>query len=422
MSRPVTWSIPKAFVATCFSLLALGVAAYPQHNPKDVQPFRIALSDGLPHMYALLRQSRLPQEEEYPGVADTAGVDLDVLKTLQGAWLKDFNWRREEREMNSFKHFTTEIEGLTVHFIHERSADPDAIPIILNHGWPGSFLEFTPIIRNLTSSATTSSGKPVSFHVIVPSLPGFAFSSPPPANWTIEDTARIQHTLMVDILGYRQFAVHGTDWGSAPSYALYADYSNATRAAHFTFLPFVTYTADQLAAANISLQGTLEQKEERLTEEWLTTGNAYILDQTTKASRLALYDNPLGQLAWIGEKFIKWSDPRQGTGPSLLTYNEILRSTSLYYLTRSFVSSVYVYFQNPHGFRTEYTKPATDAPMLFSAFGYNIGFWPRALVQKVGNLVSYRNHEFGGHFAGLDNPPALIADLREIGEYWNRTV
>jgi pimeloyl-ACP methyl ester carboxylesterase len=135
--------------------------------------------------------------------------------------------------------FTSNIEGLILHFIHERSSDPHAIPLLLNHGWPGSFLEFTPIIKELTKVATTSTGKPISFHVVVPSLPGFAFSSAPPANWTLEDTARIQHTLMTQILGYKEFATHGTDYGSGPAYTLYANYSRSTRAAHFTFIPFL---------------------------------------------------------------------------------------------------------------------------------------------------------------------------------------
>lgn len=114
------------------------------------------------------------------------------------------------------------------------------------------------------------------------------------------------------------------------------------------------------------------------------------------------------------------SDPRAGTGPSKLDHNEILRSVSLYCLTRSFVSSVFMYFQNAvtGGFRQNYTKAMTDAPMLYSAFKYNVGFWPPDAVAKVGNLVGYFNHDFGGHFPGVDNPSALVQDLREIGKYW----
>ncbi|KAK6432046.1 hypothetical protein LTR95_011789 [Oleoguttula sp. CCFEE 5521] len=275
----------KALLAVSLVLLAASTAAHAHHNSTAVRPFRIDPSVGLSHMYNLLRQSHLPKEEEYPGVADTAGIDLDVLRGLQDQWLGKFDWKWEEAEMNSFKHFTTEIEGLTVHFIHELSSDPDAIPVILNHGWPGSFSEFTPIIKDLTSSAVTSTGKPISLHVIVPSLPGFAFSSKPPANWTVEDTARIQHTLMVDVLGYGQFAVHGTDWGCAPSYTLYANYSDATRAAHLTFLPFLPYSSAQLAAADITLDSALQRDEQQRTEQWSATGNAYYLEQLTKASQ-----------------------------------------------------------------------------------------------------------------------------------------
>jgi hypothetical protein len=156
---------------------------------------------------------------------------------------------------------------------------------------------------------------------------------------------------------------------------------------------------------------------------------------------LALYDNPVGQLAWIGGSTKLWSDPRAGTGPSKLTHTAILTTVSLYYLTGSFQSSVWQYARNGGAFRTEYTKPPTDAPMLYSIYAYNILMFPEEYVEKVGNLVSYKGalglcgrcwscgddtkielgfseHDFGGHFAGLDNPPALIEDIREMGLYF----
>ncbi|PVH93144.1 alpha/beta-hydrolase [Periconia macrospinosa] len=394
-----------------------------QSQITNIHPFIVDLSAGVPRMRELVQNTRLPKDPEYPYLASSAGIDLDVLKFLRAEWLSKFDWQKEQDEMNRLKHFTSSIEGLTLHFIHERSSDPDAIPLLLNHGWPGSFLEFTPIIKELTQSAKTSTGKRVSFHIVVPSLPGFAFSSAPPANWTLEDTARVQHTLMTEILGYERFATHGTDYGSGPAYTLYANYSQSTRAAHFTFVPFLPLLPEQLAESNITLNGSLEKAEQSNALVWRTTGSAYFSEQATKPNTvgLALYDNPVGQLAWMGEKFISWSDPRQGTGPSLLTHNEILRSVSLFYLTNSFLSSVFTYFQNPTTFTTVYTKAKTDAPMLFSAFQYNVGFWPPALLEKIGNLVFYRNHEFGGHFAGVDNPMALIDDLREIANYWNNT-
>lgn len=186
-----------------------------------------------------------------------------------------------DKILNRYSHYTVEIESLNIHFIHEKSTDPDAIPLILNHGWPGSFLEFLPVITPLTQPANTSAGKPVSFHVVVPSLPGFAFSSAPPANWTVDDTARAFNTLMTDILGYKTYATHGTDWGSAVAYSLYDGFNDTVRAGHFTFLPFAPPTADQIAAANISLS-PLEEAEEATTTDYIGSGIGYNVEQSTK--------------------------------------------------------------------------------------------------------------------------------------------
>ncbi|KAE8165213.1 alpha/beta-hydrolase [Aspergillus tamarii] len=390
-----------------------------KNNTYDLHPFHVDIASGVPRMLDQIRNTELPEQFPYSGVGASLGIGLDDLKTLRTEWMTDFNWEREQDSMNELKHFTAAIEGLTIHFVHEKANASNAIPLLLIHGWPGSFLEFAPIIDQLTEEAQTSTGKPVSFNIVIPSLPGFAFSSPPPVNWTIQDTARVFNTLMTDILGYDTYAIHGTDWGSTIAYILYDQYNKTIGAAHFAFLPFYPESPDRLAAEDITLS-ELEKVEEQNAMNWAGTGDGYFVEQTTKPNTigLALQDNPVGQLAWIGEKLMNWSDPNAGTSPSLLNHNEILRSISLYYLTGTFASSVLIYSQNPNTWRTEYSKAHTDAPMLFSAFKYNVAFWPTRLVAKVGNLVLYRNHDFGGHFPGLDNPPALLDDLREIGTFW----
>ncbi|KAJ5753576.1 alpha/beta-hydrolase [Penicillium nucicola] len=388
-------------------------------NASKAQPFKIDLSSRLPRMFDLIRGTQLPTQLSYSGPGSSTGIDLSDLKSLRTEWLTNFDWKTEQKSLNKFAHYKANIEGLNIHFIHEKSGASDAIPLLLLHGWPGSFLEFIPIINDLTEQAKTISGKKVSFDVIVPSLPGFAFSSAPPTNWTVEDTARVFNTLLTDVLGYDAYAVFGTDWGSGVAYALYDGFNATVRAAHLAFLPFFPPTQEELTAENITLT-PLGEFEEANTVEWSNTGTGYFVEQTTKPTTigLALYDSPVGQLAWIGEKFLNWSDPNAGHFPSVLTHNEILRSVSLYYLTESFASSVMIYAQNPHGFSTVYTRANNDAPLLFSAFKYNVGFWPPALVAKVGNLVYYKNNDAGGHFPGIDNPPALLNDLREIGTYW----
>ncbi|KAK4034784.1 Alpha/Beta hydrolase protein [Parachaetomium inaequale] len=390
------------------------------HNGLDIQPFTIDLTDRVPHMLDLVKKTQLPATEEPAFPGDQAGISLATLKSLRHDWANSFSWEKEQAILNGYNHFTTTIENLTVHFLHHKSSQPNAIPLILNHGWPGSFLEFLPVIDQLTKKAKTSTGRPVAFDVVVPSLPGYAFSSAPPKNWTAAGTARIFHTLMTQGLGYERYATSSTDLGSVVSYSLYETYNTSVRAAHFTMIPFYPLTAEQVAAQNI----TLSPAEQAQLDRWMemvATGNAYYYVQTTKPNTigLALQDNPVGQLAWIGEKFTAWSDPRAGTGPSVLTHHEMLRGVSLYYLTRSFLSSIYMYAQNPDGFRLDYARrAATDAPMLFSGFAYNPTFWPRQFVERVGNLVLYKSHEFGGHFPGLDNPPALVSDIREIGNVW----
>ncbi|KAF5532794.1 epoxide hydrolase [Fusarium mexicanum] len=353
-----------------------------------LKPFTVDLSDGVPHMIDLAKRTKLPTNGDY--FDPNAGIGLETLQSLRKQLIEDFNWDSEQQKLNKFHHFTAEIENQTIHFIHQKSHNPHAIPLVLNHGWPGSFLEFIPLIDKLKDD----------FHIIIPSLPGFAFSSAPPPTWTVDDTARVFNTLMTKVLGYTNYAVYGTDWGSGVAYSLYANFNTSVRLAHLSFLPFVTLNRTQLTAEGIKLS-PLEEFEAQRAEEWATTGNGYYLEQTTKPNTigLSLYDNPVGQLSWIAEKLIVFA---------------------FSYLTKSFASSVYIYYSNPKGFMTNYTKAETDAPLLFSGFKYNVGFWPRELVGRVGNLVSYKNHEFGGHFPGLDNPVALAEDLEDIKKYWGR--
>ncbi|KAL6695663.1 Alpha/Beta hydrolase protein [Trichoderma pleuroticola] len=394
-------------------------------EPPNVRPVKLDFTRHVPHMLDLIKGTRLPSTELQtakmgPNNTLLTGMPLLILQQLHNEWTTSFDWEKEQNSINKYHQFIAKIDGPDVHFVHEKSEDPNAIPIILLHGWPGSFLEMLPLVDLLVRDNSAKASKHTSFNVVIPSLPGFALSSPAPDGWTTSDTADIFNKLMTEVLGYKTYAVHGTDWGCVVGYDLYDRFNKTVRATHLTFLPFTPLDTEQLAAVNITLSPEEVVQENRYLE-WAATGNAYFSEQATKPNTigLSLYDNPVGQLAWIAEKIISWSDPRQGTGPSLITHNEILRHVSLYYLSQSFISSVYIYYQNPNGFTTNYTKAKTDAPLLFSNFQYNVFFWPKALVETVGNLVDYSSQEFGGHFPSLDNPPALADDIRKIGKYWH---
>ncbi|KAJ7761014.1 Alpha/Beta hydrolase protein [Mycena metata] len=385
----------------------------------DVKPFKIDLSAEVPRLKFLVNNTRLPAKALYPSIGEEEGTGLGFLRDLQTQWLTSFDWEAQQAELNQFQQFTVDIEGQTVHFVHEKSEDPNAIPLVLLHGWPGSFHEFLPVIKPLTESSLVN-GTNVSYNVVVPGLPGFLFSSPPPLNWTVADTARIFNTLMTDVLGYETYAVHGTDWGCGVGYSLYSDFNSTVRALQLVLLPFLPLSPEEIAANNITLTAVEEVSEQRAVA-WTTSDWGYFKEQSTKPNDLglALYDSPVGQLAWIAGKYKRWSDPRAGTPPSVLDHTAILTAVSLYYLTDSFLSSIWIYEQNPNVLNPVYSKAPTDAPLLFSQYEYSIGFWPEQYVAKVGNLVSYTVHDFGGHWAGLDNPPALIGDLRAMAPYFS---
>ncbi|KAJ7368998.1 Alpha/Beta hydrolase protein [Mycena albidolilacea] len=393
-------------------------------NTFAVKPFRIDLGSEIPRLKSLVKNTRLPAKDLSPGDVGSdkisyKGLSLDSLRGLQTDWVENFDWETQQAELNQFSHYTVVIEEQTVHFVHQKSKDPDAIPVILLHGWPGSFHEFSPIIKTLTESWTSAFGKNVSYNVVVPSLPGFVFSSVPPANWTLDDTARIYNTLMTDVLGYSTYTLHATDWGSVLGYSLYSSFNTTVRGAHLVMIPFPSPSPEEIVANNITLSDVQKVAQQRAID-WSSTNGGYYTEQTTKPNDigLALYDSPVGQLAWIAAIMKLASDPRAGTPPSVLDNTAILTSVSLYYLTESFLSSVWIYAQNANSLHFVYTKPPTDAPLLFSLFEYNPAFWPEEYVAKIGNLVSYKVHDFGGHFAGLDNPPALIGDIREMGLYF----
>ncbi len=175
------------------------------------------------------------------------------------------------------------IEGLTIHFVHKVSQDPDAIPLLLTHGWPGSFMEFLPVIDPLTQKANTSSDKPVSFNVVVPSLPGIAFSTSGPGDWTLEDTARVFSTLMTDVLGYKTFAAHGTSNGAVLTFSLYDKFNTTTRAVHLPLLPFYSSIPEEIAALEIELS-PLEQFEHERAMNWTFNGTSYASVQILRVS------------------------------------------------------------------------------------------------------------------------------------------
>ncbi|PKK44349.1 hypothetical protein CI102_10297 [Trichoderma harzianum] len=237
-------------------------------------------------MLDLVKATHLPSTELQtakmgPNNTLLTGMPLAILQQLQIEWITSFDWEKEQNSINKYHQFIAKIDGQDIHFVHEKSEDPNAIPIILLHGWPGSFLEMLPLVDLLVRDNSATTSKHTSFSVVIPSLPGFALSSPAPDSWTTSDTANIFNKLMTEVLGYKTYAVHRTDWGCVVGYDLYDRFNKTVRAIHLSFLPFTPLDTEQLAAANITLSPREVVQENRYLE-WASTGNAYFSEQATK--------------------------------------------------------------------------------------------------------------------------------------------
>ncbi|KAF8334602.1 Alpha/Beta hydrolase protein [Cantharellus anzutake] len=341
------------------------------------------------------------------------GVNLKQLKDWKAA-LEKLDVHKLEEEIKQFEHYTARIEDCRVHFIHERSGNPNAVPILILHGWPGTFWDFKKIIKPLAHPIDPNHP---SFHVVAPSLPGYGFSSlPRTRKFTTVDIARIFDTLMTKVLGYSRYFGQGGDWGAHILRATAEHHSDNAPFIHFNmfYCAEPNWVADAEKGRFWGLNET-EINALRRADEFIEFGKGYSAIQSTKA-RYTVGVSPLALLAYIGEKMQAWSDP------DLWDVNNLLETVAIYYFTESFHTSVMIYLQNDD-IRAAFVSPSSwgklKSKLGISAFPYEIVIHPRSWIENCGSVVQYNTHTRGGHFPALDNPDALIADLRElITAYW----
>ncbi|CEL59895.1 Putative epoxide hydrolase OS=Stigmatella aurantiaca (strain DW4/3-1) GN=STAUR_4299 PE=3 SV=2 [Rhizoctonia solani AG-1 IB] len=261
----------------------------------NVKPFKVNLSSRVSHLKELVKSTELP-EASVLGQAG-AGIELAWLKDRQKEWLEKYDWEKEQSAMNKFNHSTVDIGDMTVHFIHQRSSDPNAIPLLLTHGWPGSFYEFHEVIGPLSNPGSESS---TSFHVVVPSLPGIGFTSPAPQGWSLNNTAALFNTLLTEVLGYESYVATGGDWGCVVTWGLHNRHADHVKAVLYTGLvPQVgpTYDAlksDPLFGDKVDSLSDLQLQRLRHNPVFTSEAFGYFIQQTNRPATigLALYDNP----------------------------------------------------------------------------------------------------------------------------------
>ena len=381
-----------------------------ENGEKVVMPFKITIPDeAIDDLNRRLSSTRLP--DQLGGVSWEYGTELGALSDLITYWREDFDWRTQEAKLNSFDQFMVTVEGTNIHTIHQRSANAEAIPLLLVHGWPGSIAEFHKLIGPLTDPESHGGDSADSYHVIAPSLPGFGFSQAPTEPGMSPERIALLLAGLMQTLGYERYAIAGGDWGAV---------INSHHANHFP---------ERLIGlhSNMILAGPPEDKSQRenvtASEAELrkTRGDymrgelAYQQIQATKPQSLgyALNDSPAGLAAWILEKFHGWTDMPQGAEGNLddfFSKDELLTNISIYWFTESITSSMRIYYENR---AVPQIKPTgyINVPTGVALFPAEIYITPRAWAEAAYDIRHWAQLEKGGHFAALEQTQTYLDEL-----------
>ena len=398
-----------------------------------VRPFRIDIPQAdLDDLHNRLDATRWPAESL--GAEWSRGVPVAYLRGLVDHWRDGFDWRAVETELNEVPQFVTEIDGQDIHFLHVRSPEPDAIPLVLTHGWPSSFVEFLDVIGPLTDPRAHGGDPGDAFHVVVPSLPGFGFSTPlADEGWGNLFRVASAWAELMSRLGYERFAAHGTDMGSGVVGML------GMLAPHRLIGTHITGMGPYPFGPPLGLDGLDEADRVRAERfnQFQQDGIGYLQIQATRPQTLAygLTDSPVGQLAWIVEKFQEWTDPAARLPEEAVDRDRLLTNVAIYWFTASGASSAHIVYEGMQAFRefvAQQEQPAersagSDGAEEAAADWAEAGPVPaaggavfagdnaiRSIVDPAGQLSHWSEYDTGGHFAAMEVPDLVIGDLRDF--------
>jgi pimeloyl-ACP methyl ester carboxylesterase len=376
----------------------------------DIRPFRIDVPQAdLDDLRDRLARSRWP--DELPGVGWTRGVPLGYLRELAAYWRDGYDWRQHESRLNQLPQCTTTIDGANLHFLHVRSPEPDALPLVMTHGWPGSVVEFLDVIGPLSDPRGHGGDPADAFHLVIPSIPGYGLSGPTrEAGWTTDRVAAAWAQLMAR-LGYERYGAQGGDWGAFVSPELgRVDPGHVVgvhvNAATVGFIPLGPVDPEELATFSDAERTRLERLN-----NFLADGNGYFQIQATRPQTLAyaLTDSPVGQLAWIVEKFKEWTASSAELPEDAVDRDRLLTNVMLYWLTGTAGSSAGTYYENMHA-TGSWGKPPSTTPTGVAVFAEDVAI--RRYAEQGNNVVHWSEFDRGGHFAALEAPDLLVGDVR----------
>ena len=406
------WRLPSSVVCAAIFLLSsivpghaqtLDPKADPEPTAATIRPFKMHVPDQvLIDLRHRLAETKWP--DQLPGTTWEYGADIKKVRELADYWENNYDWRAQEAKINRFDQFTTEIDGQQIYFIHERSPRPDAIPLMLIHGWPGSIVEFLALIEPLTHPNDSRSP---AFDVVIPSLPGFGFSGPTTTRgWGPERMAKALVVLM-DRLGYSRYGVQGGDWGSAVAQAMAYQAPTHVIGLHLNLIFVPPPNPDAVAK--------MSDAERKRYSYFDREESRFFFLQAAEPQTLAyaLTDSPVGWLAWMIGKFQLLTD-NNGDFLMAVDRDTFLTDVTLYWVTDTVGSAMRIYRENRLAGEEAARTPRLETPVAYADFPKEVAVPPFRWITQTYNVVQRTEMPRGGHFAALEQPDLLLDDIRKF--------
>ena len=371
-----------------------------------IKPFKLNIPDkALQEIYTKVKD--YPWHEMPDDGGWKYGSNLEYMKEISSYWIKDFDWRKHEAEINKFSNFTTVVDDIEMHFIHEKGSGSNPTPLLLMHGWPGSVVEFLHIIEKLAHPEKFGGDIEDAFDVIVPSLPGFGFSGRPSKPIGPRKIAEILNKLMTKNLEYKNYMAQGGDWGATIANWIGYDHSKFCKAIHINCLTMRHADGPQSKQE--------EEWQQRFNKDQVMQ-DGYRTQQATKPQTLSygMMDSPVGIAAWIIEKMYSWSDLKDGDIESAYSKDTLLANIMVYVVTKTFNTASWIYYgrreEGGRFFPKDFKK--IKIPTAAAIFPAEMSEWPpRSYVDRMFNITQWTEMPRGGHFAALEEPELLVNDL-----------
>ena len=376
-----------------------------------VQPYKIEIPDSvLDDLKSRLERTRWP--DELPDTGWDYGSNLDYVKELVEYWRTKFDWHAQEKLINSFSHFKSKVDGLNIHFIHEKGKGPNPMPLVITHGWPGTFFEMYKIIPMLSDPASHGGDPADAFDVVAPSMPGYGFSdATDKRGLSVLSISDLWAKLMSENLGYQKFAAQGGDWGARVTAKLGLSHGDKVIGIHTTSTSSPTpYQGPGTRELSEAENAMLAQRV-----QWLADEGGYSHIQATKPQTLSygLNDSPAGLAAWIVEKYRTWSDCG-GDVESRFTKDELLTTITIYWVTQSINSSTRLYYESFFQAWDLAKDEKIQVPVAIASFPRENSVPLREWAERSFNIQQWTDMPSGGHFAALEEPDRLVEDIRKF--------